>query len=133
MWYLAEILGLLDTEPEVPTVLHGFTTEGPDAALVPGFRGAEAELHDRALSAVRGSLSPERFVELTEHGAAMTFEAAGDYSLAALDQILSALETRPPQMANRRREQEWSGGESAADIDVCANVFVEVGFGGGRV
>jgi hypothetical protein len=87
MWYLGEILGLLDREPEFAAVVHGFASQGPDAALVPSVQGAEAALHERALAAVERTLGAQRFAELTAQGAAMNFDEASDYTIAELDRI----------------------------------------------
>jgi len=94
LWYVAEALGILGREPEVAAVVHGFATRGPDAALVPGVAGHEAELHDRALGVVRDALGDARFDELTRRGASMTFDSAVEFTLAELDRMTSGARAR---------------------------------------
>jgi predicted ATPase/class 3 adenylate cyclase len=87
LFYFVEALGLLARDPEVAAVVHGFATEGPDAALVPGVSGHEAELHERALDAIRSDLGETRFDELARRGASMTYDAAVEFTMSELARI----------------------------------------------
>jgi predicted ATPase len=88
-WYLAEILGLARRDLEVAATLHGFTARGPLSSSFPAIGGNEAQIHDRAVAAAREELGPQRFDELTELGARMSYEAAVEYTTAALDELLT--------------------------------------------
>ena len=86
-WYLAEALGLLDREPEMAAVLHGYTTRGVVADLMPLVVGREADLHATAVEAIRTALGDERFAALTDRGMAMSYDEAADYTMAELERI----------------------------------------------
>lgn len=90
-WYLAEALGLLGHEVEVGAMLHGYSTRGSDARLMPIVGGREGELHEQGISALRAALGVERFDELADRGALMDYEAAVDYTLGELARITSAI------------------------------------------
>jgi len=90
-WYIAEVLGLAGIELEVATVLHGFTTRGPMATIFPAVAGPEAEIHERAVAAMRNELGTERFEVLAEQGARFTYEESIKYAKSELARILAAL------------------------------------------
>ena len=92
-WYLAEALGLLDREPEFAAVMHGYTTFGPEASLMPTVGGTEADLHQEAIDGIRRAIGRKRFDQLVEQGGAMTYERAATYTLTELDRIISDAET----------------------------------------
>lgn len=87
-WYLAEILGLAKQQLEVAATLSGFTERGPLASSFPAVAGAEAALHDRAITALRNALGEEKYEAAANHGARMTYDDAVAYTVAELDQIL---------------------------------------------
>ena len=88
-WYFTEALGLLGREADVGAVLHGYTTRGPQAGLMPAVRGREAQLHDQAVNALRAALGDERFEDLALRGAAMEYDTATDYTMRSLERILN--------------------------------------------
>ncbi len=89
-WYFAEALGLLGRDPEVGAVLHGYTTRGADAPLMPAVRGREAQLHDQSIAAMRSALGGERFEQLAARGAAMDYDTAVEYTMQELERIRAA-------------------------------------------
>ena len=89
-WYLAEALGLLEHEVEVGAILHGYSTQGPEAGLMPAVGGREGQLHEQSIDALRAALGAERFEDLSERGAAMNYETAVQYTLGELERITEA-------------------------------------------
>ena len=93
LWYVAELLGLVEREAEVGAVLHGVTTRGPDADVMPAILGREADLHEEALTTIRNHLGPQRFDELVHLGSTMDYERAAAYAMTHLDRIIADIES----------------------------------------
>jgi hypothetical protein len=68
-------------------VLHGYTTRGVVADLMPLVVGREADLHARGVEAIRTALGDDRFAALTDRGMAMSYDEAAEYTMAELERI----------------------------------------------
>jgi tetratricopeptide (TPR) repeat protein len=87
--YLAEILGLANTEPELVARVHGMRTHGALKDIFPMIAGEEAERYEQAIANARAALD-ERFDSFVQAGAAMREEECLRFGASELDRLVAS-------------------------------------------